>query len=72
MHEMSLALEIRSISERELAKVSETRITAVGVEVGAFSGAEVDTLQFCLEVVMAERFGGVVCEVKREPAWRRA
>ena len=67
MHEMSLALEIRSISERELAKVSETRITAVGVEVGAFSGAEVDTLQFCLEVVMAERFGGVVCEVKREP-----
>jgi hydrogenase nickel incorporation protein HypA/HybF len=67
MHEMSLALEIRSICESELDKLPETRITALGVEVGAFSGVEVDTLQFCLEVVMAERFDGVRCEVMREP-----
>ena len=67
MHEMSLALEIRSICERELAKVAETRLTAVGIEVGAFSGVEVDTLQSCLAVVMADPFDAVVCEVKREP-----
>ncbi|KPK56815.1 MAG: hypothetical protein AMS21_12385 [Gemmatimonas sp. SG8_38_2] len=64
---MSLALEIRSICERELAKLPEERITALGVDVGAFSGVEVDTLQFCLEVLMSERFGGVRCEVVREP-----
>jgi hydrogenase nickel incorporation protein HypA/HybF len=67
MHEMSLALEIRSICERELAKLPETRITALGVDVGVFSGVEVDTLQFCLEVVMSERFDGIRCEVVRQP-----
>jgi hydrogenase nickel incorporation protein HypA/HybF len=67
MHEMSLALEIRSICERELAKLAETRITALGVDVGAFSGVEVETLRFCLEVVMSERFDGIRCEVIREP-----
>jgi hydrogenase nickel incorporation protein HypA/HybF len=67
MHEMSLALEIRSICERELAGLPETRVTAVGVEVGAFSGVEVDSLQFCLEVVMADKFDGARCEIVREP-----
>jgi hydrogenase nickel incorporation protein HypA/HybF len=66
MHEMSLALEIRSICERELEKLPETRVTAVGVEVGAFSGVEVHSLRFCLEVVLSDRFDGVRCEVVRE------
>ncbi len=66
MHEMSLAFEIRSICERELAKLPETRITALGVEVGAFSGVETETLQFCLEVVLSERHDGVRCEVIRK------
>jgi hydrogenase nickel insertion protein HypA len=64
---MSLALEVRSICERELAKLPESRITALGVEVGAFSGIEVDTLQFCLEVVLSECFDGVQCDVVHEP-----
>ena len=67
MHELSLALEVRSICEREVAKLPESRITAVGVEVGAFSGIEIETLRFCLEVVMAERFDGIECEITREP-----
>lgn len=67
MHEMSLALEIGSICERELARASESRITAVGVQVGVFSGAEADTLRFCLEVVLKERFGEVAVEIEREP-----
>ncbi|UCC71155.1 MAG: hydrogenase maturation nickel metallochaperone HypA [Gemmatimonadota bacterium] len=66
MHEMALALEIGAICDRELAKLPETRVTAVGVEVGAFSGVEVDSLQFCLEVVLSERFAGVRCEIARE------
>jgi hydrogenase nickel incorporation protein HypA/HybF len=67
MHELSLALEIRSICERELAKLPESQIAALGVSVGAFSGVEVESLQFCLEVVMAERFGGVRCEIELVP-----
>ncbi len=67
MHELSLALEIGSICEQELARAAESRITAVGVQVGVFSGAEVDTLKFCLEVVLKERFGDVVVEIEREP-----
>ncbi len=67
MHEMSLALEIGSIVERELAKRPGSRLTGLGVEVGAFSGVEIDSLEFCLEVVLRERHDGVVCEVKAEP-----
>lgn len=67
MHEMSLALEIGSICERELAKVAESRIRAVGVRVGVFSGTEPDTLKFCLEIVLKERFGDVAVEIEREP-----
>ncbi|NIN72677.1 MAG: hypothetical protein GTO46_12290 [Gemmatimonadetes bacterium] len=67
MHEMSLALEILSICERELGGLPETRVTAVGVEVGAFSGVDADNLQFCLEAVMCGQFDGVRCEVVRQP-----
>jgi hydrogenase nickel incorporation protein HypA/HybF len=67
MHEMSLALEILSICERELNRLPETRVTAVGVEAGAFSGVDADSLQFCLEVVMSGHFDGVRCEVARQP-----
>lgn len=71
MHEISLALEIRSICEAELARLPEGRVTAVGVEVGAFSGVEVDTLRFCLEAVMGERFDGVSVQIEREPGRAR-
>lgn len=66
-----MALEIRSICEAELASLPESRVTAVGVEVGAFSGVEVDTLRFCLELIMAERFEGVSVQVEREPGRAR-
>jgi hydrogenase nickel incorporation protein HypA/HybF len=64
---MSLALEIGSICEHELAKAAESRIIAVGVRVGVFSGTEPDTLRFCLEVVLKQRFGDVSVEIEREP-----
>lgn len=71
MHEMSVAQEICSICESELMGLAESRVTAVGVEVGVFSGVEVDTLKFCLEVVLGERFPGVRCEIEREPGIAR-
>jgi len=66
MHEMSLALEIRSICEGELARRPESKLTAVGLEVGALSGVEMDALRFCLEVVLGERFDGVRCDIERD------
>ena len=67
MHEMSLALEIRDVCEREVERQPETRLTALGIEVGAFSCVEVETLRFCLEIVMSERHDGVVCDINRQP-----
>jgi len=67
MHEMSLALEIGSICERELARAPEGRLTALGIVVGAFSGVEVDSLRFSLGVVLKGRFGDVSLEIEREP-----
>jgi hydrogenase nickel incorporation protein HypA/HybF len=67
MHELSLALEIRAICERELAKRSGVKLKGIGVQVGAFSGVQVEALEFCLEVVLAERHDGVSCRVEAEP-----
>ena len=50
MHELSLAVEIGSIAERELG-ASVSRCVAVGVDVGTQSGVEPSALEFCLEAV---------------------
>ena len=63
---MSIALGIREICERELERHPGARLRGVGVTVGAFSGVEVDSLEFCLGVVMSERFDGVRCEISDE------
>lgn len=68
MHEMSLALEIRSICERELSRQSAgARLSGVGIEVGAFAGVDAQNLEFCLGAVLAERFGAIRCEVRVMP-----
>lgn len=63
MHEMSLALEIRAICERELARQGGGRLTAVEVEVGALAGVDADSLSFCLDTVLREGFGDVRCDI---------
>lgn len=67
MHEMSLALEIRSICERELARQDAGRLAVVGIDVGAFAGVDAQSLQFCLEAVLAEAFGPVRTEIRVLP-----
>jgi hydrogenase nickel incorporation protein HypA/HybF len=68
MHEIALALEIREICDRELVRAGGGRLREVGVDVGAFAGVEVETLRFCLDAVLGERFGGARCEIRLEPA----
>lgn len=58
MHEMSLALEVARLVERELS-AHPGRLLRVGVEVGDGAGVEPANLAFCLEAVLAPPpFGG--------------
>lgn len=66
MHEMSIAVGIREICEQELERRAGARLTGVGLTVGVFSGVEIDSLEFCLGVVLSERFDGVRCEISTE------
>ncbi|MFA6167476.1 MAG: hydrogenase/urease maturation nickel metallochaperone HypA [Gemmatimonadaceae bacterium] len=59
MHELSLAVEIGSIAERNLG-ATVSRCVAVGVDVGTESGVVPSALEFCLESVF------------RQPPWRGA
>lgn len=53
MHELSLAVEIGSIAERQLG-ATVSRCVAVGVDVGTESGVEPSALEFCLEAVLQQ------------------
>ncbi len=69
MHEMSLALEVARLVERELA-AHPGRLLRVGVEVGDGAGVEPANLAFCLEAVLAPPpFGGA--EADPDPRGRR-
>ena len=53
MHEMSIAMEVGSIAERQVRAEDVPRIVEVAVEVGDEAGVEVENLSFCLEVVLS-------------------
>lgn len=67
MHELSLALEIRDLCEREMVRHDGVRLSGLGLEVGALAGVDLESLRFCLGVVLEERFGDVLCEIRRVP-----
>jgi len=52
MHEMALCESIRSIIEEQAARQAFTRVERVALDVGAFSGVEVEALRFGFDVVM--------------------
>jgi len=54
MHEMSVALEICRIAERQAGEGGAGRVVTVGVEVGDDAGVEVSSLAFCLEELLAQ------------------
>lgn len=52
MHELSIALDVCRIAEERVGTDDLPRITAVGLEVGAKAGIEIDNLEFCLEALL--------------------
>lgn len=47
MHELSLALALIDELEKAAQRESATRVTAVNVSIGEFSGVERDPFEFC-------------------------
>lgn len=67
MHEMSVALEVCRIAEEYVGADRLPDIVTVGLEVGDRSGLEVDSLEFCLEVLLsAPPFGQARPEIQRQ------
>ena len=53
MHEMTLALEICRIAETHVGHAALARVTEVGVEVATDGAVEPDSLEFCLQALLA-------------------
>lgn len=54
MHELSLALEVCRVAEEVCERERGIAIRAIGVEVGADAGVEVENFRFCLEALLHE------------------
>lgn len=52
MHEMSICESILEIIENEASKQSFSKVKTVWLEIGPFSGVELDALRFCFDAVM--------------------
>ncbi len=53
MHEMSIAMEVCRIAEANVGADRVGSVVTVTVEVGDDAGVEPDSLEFCLEAVLA-------------------
>ena len=54
MHELSLALEVIDLAQREAGKRGIVTIREILIEVGDLSGVEADTFQSALEMVVKD------------------
>jgi hydrogenase nickel incorporation protein HypA/HybF len=51
MHEMGIAAEVARIASEEAERAGATRIVAMRLQVGRWSGVEAESLRFALEVL---------------------
>ena len=66
MHEMSVAFEVCRIAEEHVGSDRLSDVVTVGLEVGDRSGLEIDSLEFCLEVLLSSPpFGNARPEIER-------
>jgi hydrogenase nickel incorporation protein HypA/HybF len=68
MHELSLALEVIQLAEREAVKREISRIQEIQIEVGDLSGVEGDAFQSALELIVKDTIlNNAVINVIRTP-----
>lgn len=49
MHEMSIAVSLIEIAEKQANAAGSTKINRLDVEIGSLAGVEIDALEFCYE-----------------------
>lgn len=54
MHEMSVAMEICLIAEKEIGAEGLGRVREIGIDVGDEAGVDVSSLEFCLEALLSQ------------------
>lgn len=54
MHEMSVAMEVCRMAEDQIGREALPRLVTVGLEVGDRAGVVVESLEFCLEVLLEQ------------------
>ena len=54
MHEMGIASSVLDAARKETGKHPGARLTRIGVRIGAWSGVDPESLQFCLEAIAVE------------------
>jgi len=66
MHEYSIALEVCRLAETQVGADTVAQVATVALEVGDDAGVEIDSLQFCLEVLLKEPpFSGATPIIQR-------
>ena len=54
MHELSLAMEVIALAERETATRGVASVSEIQIEVGTLSGVEADAFQWALEMLVKD------------------
>ena len=54
MHEMSIALSIIDIAEKEVKKAKATKVNEIELEVGQLAGVEYRALEFAFETIVKD------------------
>ncbi len=54
MHELSLALEVCRLAGDVLVRERGAAVRAIGVDVGADAGIELENFRFCLDALLTE------------------
>ena len=54
MHEMSIALSIVDLAEEQAGRAHADKIIEIELDIGTFSGIEIEALNFALEIAVKE------------------
>ena len=72
LHEMSIAASVLDAVRAERALHAGARVTRAGLRIGELSGVEVESLRFCLEVLVSDTdLAGAGFEIECAPWTRR-
>lgn len=54
MHELSVAMGIVNIAEKEIKKANKNKVTLIELEIGSISGVELDSLEYVWDIAVKD------------------